>query len=184
VSTEEDDERAYTPTPSVVRPRRETDLDACAQLVRVLYDLDGYPGHRPTDLRDFLAEPGAIAAWVAVAAGQIVGHVALHPDSSEASMRLAVSTTGLPISSLGFESRLFVAPMARRAGIGRALLKTAEGHARRRGLCPVLDVVTRFQAAIELYETSGWTRAGKIVAHIPGDVTLEEFVYVAPQATI
>jgi GNAT superfamily N-acetyltransferase len=172
------------PIPPVVRPRREADLDGCEQLAQVVYELDGYPGHWPTDLRAFLAEPGAIAAWVAVADDEIVGHVALHPDSSDAAMSLAVSTTGLPLSSFGFVSRLFVAPTARRSGIGRALLEKAEEHARRRGLCPILDVVTLFQAAIELYETSGWTRAGKVVAHIPGDVTLEEFVYVAPQAAI
>ena len=170
------------PIQPIVRPRREADLHACEQLVRVVYELDGYPGHWPSDLRAFIAEPGAIASWVAVVADEIVGHVTLHPDSSEAAMSLAMSTTGLPSGSLGFVSRLCVTPAVRRAGIGRALLETAAEHARARGLRPILDVVTRFQATIELYETSGWTRAGKVVAHIPGDVTLEEFVYVAPHA--
>jgi GNAT superfamily N-acetyltransferase len=188
VSTEErdGDRRGRRPlsdhwtTGAIVRPRQEADLHGCEQLVRVVYELDGYPGHWPSDLPAFIAEPDAIAAWVAVAGEEIVGHIALHPNSSEAAMSLARSTTGLPSSRLGFVSRLFVAPATRRSGIGRALLETAEEHARGRGLHPVLDVVTRFQPAIELYETSGWTRAGKVVAHIPGDVALEEFVYVAP----
>jgi GNAT superfamily N-acetyltransferase len=167
----------------LVRPRRAADLPACERLVRVVYELDGYPGHWPSDLPAFVAGPGAIGAWVAVAGDEIVGHVALRPDSSEAAMRLVLSTTGLGAGSFGFVSRLFVAPTARRSGIGRALLQTAAEHARGRGLLPVLDVVTRFGAAIELYETSGWTRAGKVVARIGGGVTLEEFVYVAPRAT-
>jgi GNAT superfamily N-acetyltransferase len=172
----------HRPSRAIVRARRQADLDACEQLVRVVYELDGYPGHWPDDLRGFLADPVAIAAWVAVAADEIVGHVALHPDSSEAAMSLATSATGLPPSSCGFVCRLFVAPTARRSGIGRALLETAAQHARGRGLRPILDVVTRFQAAIDLYETSGWTRAGTVVAHVGDDITLEEFVYVAPPA--
>jgi GNAT superfamily N-acetyltransferase len=168
------------PTHATIRPRLETDLPACEQLVRVVYELDGYPGHWPRDLRDFLAQPDAIAAWVALMNGEVVGHVALLPDSSDASMDLAMAATGLALERLGFVSRLFVSPEVRRHGVGRRLLEAAAPFARERGLHPVLDVVTRFQPAIDLYESSGWTRAGVVTARIPGGVTLEEFVYVGP----
>jgi GNAT superfamily N-acetyltransferase len=167
----------------VIRRRTEADLPACEHLVRVVYELDGYPGHWPTDQRAFLAQPDALAAWVALVDGEIVGHAALLPDSSDASMDLAMAATGLPVEALGFVSRLFVSPDARRSGVGRTLLGTAEAFARGLGLRPVLDVVTRFQNAIDLYESSGWTRAGVVTAHIPGGVTLEEFVYLAPDST-
>jgi GNAT superfamily N-acetyltransferase len=147
-----------------------------------VYELDGYPGHWPRDLRAFVAQRDAMAAWVALVNDEIVGHAALLPDSSDASMGLAMTATGLPRESLGFVSRLFVSPDARRNGVGGALLGTAEVFARQLGLRPVLDVVTRFQNAIDLYESSGWTRAGVVVARIPGGVTLEEFVYLAPDS--
>jgi GNAT superfamily N-acetyltransferase len=165
-----------------IRPRAEADLPACEHLVRVVYELDGYPGHWPRDLRGFVAQPDAIAAWVALVDDEIVGHAALLPDSSDASMDLAMTATGRPVERLGFVSRLFVSPDARRNGVGRTLLGTADAFARELGLRPVLDVVTRFQNAIDLYESSGWTRAGLVTAHIPGGVTLEEFVYVAPDS--
>jgi GNAT superfamily N-acetyltransferase len=164
-----------------IRRRAEADLPACKDLVRVVYELDGYPGHWPRDLRAFVAQPDAIAAWVALVDGEVVGHVALLPDSSDASMDLAMTATGRPVERLGFVSRLFVSPDARRNGVGRTLLGTAEAFARDLGLRPVLDVVTRFQNAIDLYESSGWTRVGAVIAQIPGGVTLEEFVYVAPE---
>jgi GNAT superfamily N-acetyltransferase len=164
----------------LVRRRTDEDVAACEQLVRIVHKLDGYPGHWPSDLRDFVAQPDTLAAWVALVDGGIVGHVALLPDSSDASMALAMTATGLPLESLGFVSRLFVAPDARRHGVGRTLLEKAATFAHDLGRHPVLDVVTRFQNAIDLYESSRWARAGVVTAHIAGGVTLEEFVYVAP----
>src|ERR1035441_4181732 len=45
-------------------------------------------------------------------------------------------------------------------GWARALLDPAAGHARTRGLQPVLDVVAGSEPAIALYERSGWELAG------------------------
>lgn len=53
-------------------------------------------------------------------------------------------------------SRLFVAPQARGHGIGALLIGRAAEEARRRGLHPVLDVVTSDTAAAALYERLGW----------------------------
>lgn len=53
-------------------------------------------------------------------------------------------------------SRLFVAPQARGHGIGALLMSRAMEEAQRRGLHPVLDVVTSDTAAVALYERLGW----------------------------
>ncbi len=53
-------------------------------------------------------------------------------------------------------------PPGRRRGIGRALLEEATQEAVRRGRRAVLDVVEDHVAAIELYESCGWTRAGRV----------------------
>src|ERR1019366_4153622 len=69
---------------------------------------------------------------------------------------------GAPGTTAGWPgiARLFVDPAARRQGLARALLDAAAGHARTRGLQPVLDVVAGSEPAIALYERSGWELAG------------------------
>jgi GNAT superfamily N-acetyltransferase len=167
----------------MVRLRTEADLPACEQLIRVVYDLDGYPGHWPRDLRAFLDGPTALAAWVAVSGDDVVGHVALQAESTAAVMNLATAVTGLPPDRLGVVARLFISPASRRQGVGSALLDTAEAYARSHHRHPILDVVTRFGAAITLYERRGWTRAGMVTHGIGDGVTLDEFVYVAAAGT-
>ena len=163
-----------------MRRRTEGDLDACERIARATHGLDNYPVYLPGDLRSFLASPDAIAAWVADAGGDIVGHVALHTRSTSAVMDLACEATGLPIERLGFVARLVVAPGTRRAGVGRTLLGTATDEATRRGLQPVLDVVTVHQAAIRLYENAGWILAGKVALQLEDLPRLEELVYLGP----
>ncbi|HUY65972.1 MAG TPA: GNAT family N-acetyltransferase [Acidimicrobiales bacterium] len=81
----------------------------------------------------------------------------------------------------GVVARLFVSPRARGRGVGRTLLRTAEAHAVGLGLYPILDVVTRFQPAITLYEQCGWTRAGTVTLTLPDGSPIDEFVYFAPR---
>ncbi len=167
-------------SPVTVRRRTEADLDACVEMARVIHALDGYPAYLPTDLRTFLDSSEALAAWVAEDAGTVVGHVSLHRRSSAAVMDLAVRASHQPPGRLGVVARLLVDPTARRAGVGRALLDRAASEARARHLRPVLDVATDMTAAIRLYESCGWTRAGEVTAHFPDGTSLDEFVYLAP----
>jgi GNAT superfamily N-acetyltransferase len=165
-----------------VRPRQERDLDDCEQIARLVQSVDGYPAYVPgNDLRRFLVSPDALAAWVAVARGDIVGHVALHRRSSEPVMNLASRALGVDAARLGVVARLLVTPSTRRSGAGRLLLETATAAARARSLVPILDVGTRHAAAIALYDAAGWTRLGTIEVEFRGGVSLEEFVYVAPE---
>ena len=163
-----------------VRIRADTDLLACEQLAEVVHANDGYPVYLPGDLRSFLVAPHALAAWVAVHGGEVVGHVALHTGSSRAVIDLAVEATGLPAPRLGVVARLLVSPGVRRAGIGRSLLGVAAGHAVQLGLRPILDVVDRHEAAIRLYENSGWTCAGRVTVSFGRGVPIDELVFLGP----
>ena len=163
----------------MLREREDADLDALEALARAIHERDGYPPLLPRGLRAFVASAPALAAWVAVAEGRVVGHVCLNPASSPEVMTLAIEATGA--DAFGVVARLFVDPAHRRAGVGEALLATAAGEARRRGLLPILDVSTSFEPAIALYERCGWQRLGSVqVAVGPDRPPFDEIVYALP----
>ena len=62
----------------------------------------------------------------------------------------------------------------------RLLLDAATGAAAARGLHPVLDVDTELSAAIALYESAGWTRAGQVTVRFRDGNILNEYVYLGP----
>jgi GNAT superfamily N-acetyltransferase len=166
--------------PIVVRHRTEADLEQCVAMAERVHDLDGYPFFLPTDLRTFLVTPGAYRAWVAERSGVILGHVALHPRSSDVVMARASEALGRPVDELAVVARLLVAPDARGSGTGRALLEVAAENARTRGLWPVLDVATDLTVAVALYDASGWICAGAVTVALGPDVVLDELVYLGP----
>ena len=86
-----------------------------------------------------------------------------------------------PVDRLGVVARLLVSPDARREKIGRTLLDAASGEATSRGLWPILDVVTTFEAAVKLYESCGWVRAALVTFRFRDGGSVEEFVYLGPQ---
>lgn len=163
----------------VIRKRTDSDFDACYQVAQAVHALDGYPVYLPNP-RSFLVNADALCAWVIEEDEQIVGHVALHRRSFDAVMVTASAALGLAPERLGVVARLFVAPGQRAKGFGRALLATASQAARARGLWPILDVATRYQRAISLYESCGWTCAGPVVFRTPDGVEVDELVCVAP----
>jgi GNAT superfamily N-acetyltransferase len=164
-----------------VRARAEADLAACRRLAEDVHAHDGYPVFVPDDLLSFITAPDAMAAWVAVEDNEVVGHVVLRPGTFGAVMDLATKRTGLPAARLGVVARLLVSPHARRLGIGQSLLDVAAEHAIQLGLRPILDVVDRHEAAIKLYESSGWTRAGEVTVTLGPDVVITEFVFIGPE---
>lgn len=165
----------------IVRPRTDDDLDACVRMATIIHDLDGYPTRRPLDLREFLASPDALGAWVAERDGQVVGHVALHRHSTPEVLAMASQALIRPVDQLGVVARLLVSPDARREKIGRTLLNAASSEATSRGLWPILDVVTTFEAAVNLYERCGWVRVGRVTFRFHHGGSVEEFVYLGPQ---
>jgi GNAT superfamily N-acetyltransferase len=163
-----------------VRPRTDLDVEQVVRIAEQVHVRDGYPKYLPDDLGRFVASSSALAAWVAEVDGEVRGQVALHPRTSDAVLTLASTTVNWPIDRLGVVARLLVAPEARRQGIGTALLETATAESLRRGLFPILDVVTEHVDAVRLYERAGWTRAGEVRAVFADGTELDEIVFVGP----
>jgi GNAT superfamily N-acetyltransferase len=149
-------------------------------MATIIHDLDGYPSRHPIDFREFLVSADAFAAWVAERDGQIVGHVALHRHSKPEVLAMASKALIRPVDRLGVVARLLVSPDVRREKIGRTLLDAASSEATSRGLWPILDVVTTFEAALKLYESCGWVRAGQVTFRFHDGGSVEEFVYLGP----
>ncbi|MGH9252368.1 MAG: GNAT family N-acetyltransferase [Acidimicrobiales bacterium] len=124
---------------------------------------------------------GFYAAWVAEIGGQVVGHVALQRHAAPEVTAVARQATGTTDGALAVVARLLVSPIARRRGVGRALLATAAGAATALGLRPIIDVGTRYQPAIELYEAVGWVRVGTTTLRLPDRTALDELVYLGPE---
>jgi GNAT superfamily N-acetyltransferase len=166
----------------IIRPRTDHDLDALARVAADVQRLDGYPVRWSLDLRAFVESAGALAAWVAVDddSGDVVGHVALNPSSSPAVMARAIEVLGH--DRVGVVARLIVAPAARRTGTAARLLRTAADDARRRGLHPILDVVATSAGPRALYAREGWRDVGVVRAVFSDSFSIDEAVYVAPDA--
>lgn len=168
-------------TPSVtIRSRSLSDAGALEAIAMQTHLRDGYPKYLPPDMRSFVIQTDALAAWVAEDDGKIVGHVALHARSAPAVMEMAGTATGLSNDRLIVLARLLVAPGARRRGVGRALIERATAESTRIGRRAVLDVVTDHKDAISLYERCGWNRVGEVEWDLPDGGPLREFVYISP----
>lgn len=128
----------------------------------------------------FLTPPEGLAAWVAEADDTVVGHVALHRTGTDDAVQLAAAHAGKTRHDLVLVARLLVSPTARRTGVGRALLDTAVEAAHERGRQPILGVATHLEAAIGLYQSCGWDRAGAVTIPVDGEPDLGVYIYVGP----
>lgn len=167
----------------LLRARRDADADALLRIAERVHALDGYPPYLPNgDLFLLLFRHETLGAWVVEADGEPVGQVALHPRTGRPAMAMAADALGVQAEQLGVVARLFVSPDHRRQGTAKALLETAAHAAVDRGMFPILDVATHLDAAVALYDRSGWIRAGEVGVALPSGEVLEEFVYLAPPA--
>ncbi len=144
----------------VIRSRAADDLDAVVDALSRVAHADGYPSRWPEDPASWLRTDNLLGAWVADQGGEILGHVVLRPARNQLPVRLWCSRSGEDPDSCAVLSRLFVAPHARRLGIGGALVEAAWDRARDMNLRPVLDVAEANQDAIKLYRRLGWTQIG------------------------
>jgi GNAT superfamily N-acetyltransferase len=141
---------------------------------------DGYPPRGPVDVGQFFAPPQELAAWVADVDSALVGHVALHDTGAGVTMALGTRHTGTPPQQLALVARLLVGAPARRRGVARALLATAVAGAHARNRRPILDVATHLDAAVGLYESCGWDRAGEVTIEFDDQPSLQCYVYIGP----
>lgn len=133
--------------PCVFRNALPRDRDAVVALVFATlrsYGIEPDPDGLDADVMRFgdTGDP-AVTEFVAELARRVVGSIALR-DRGDGS---------------GHISKFFVDATVRGRGIGRRLLELAVSEARRSGLRE-LDLETRsqFEAAIHLYESTGWER--------------------------
>ena len=125
------------------------------------------------------AEP--VRLRVADLDGEVAGHVALVPRGLPQTVEVAASALGRSAEGVCVVARLLVSPRARGQRVGWMLLDAAVVEATARGLWPVLDVDTELTAAIALYESAGWTRAGQVTVRFGDGNTLTEYVYLGPR---
>jgi ribosomal protein S18 acetylase RimI-like enzyme len=108
------------------------------------FDIEPEPAGLDAEVVTFgaVGDP-AIVEYVAEIGGHVVGSIALR-DRGDGTGRIG---------------KFFVARDARGQGVGRTLLEAAVAEARSRALRQ-LDLLTRdrFEAAIHLYESTGWKR--------------------------
>jgi GNAT superfamily N-acetyltransferase len=165
--------------PTVIRRRREDDVDSCARVLRGISSTGTYPVPRPASHLAWLHD-NVIDAWVAERRGLILGHVAItRLDPSAREEMLWHEVTGLHLADLAAVSCFFVRPGERDRGVGTHLLAHAVRESRARGLVPVAEVTreSRFGAAI--YESHGWREMGRLPIGSRGDDrTL--YLYVFP----
>lgn len=159
-------------TPATIRARRDEDVPALARTLLEQQPTSGYP-HRdplPFPAEEFIRRPGQSAAWVAEVGGEPVGHVAISTPPDPAGLaggdadlvRTWMDAHGRAHDELGEVVLLFTATGARGSGVGTALLATAVGALRDRGLAPCLDVVPTGVEATLLYRRTGWREVGTV----------------------
>jgi len=135
----------------IVRQAGESDLEAVAGL----FDLYRQFYRKPPDLeraRSYVAERVARRESVVLVAqsgdGQLTGFCQLYP--TYCSLRMARTFVLYD---------LYVAPVARGQGVGRALMRAAEDHARAAGAVRLeLSTARDNKPAQRLYESLGWKR--------------------------
>lgn len=153
--------------PLVIRPRTDADLEPLGRVLVEQQPASGYPHRDPLPMRaeDFVARPGALAAWTAELDGEPVGHIAVLPVVDPATSRepelslLWSAGHGLPAERLGEIGVYFTATRVRGQGVGAALMRTALDDLTARGLAPCLDVIPT-GAAVDIYRRTGWREVG------------------------
>ncbi|KAI1306182.1 acyl-CoA N-acyltransferase [Xylaria venustula] len=114
-----------------IRPRRDEDLAACVEILKVVYLKSGYPVGGVDDALEVLRADNQ--AWVAEDNGIVIGHVAMNLPP-KTSVNVALWLERYPHDAdVAVLSRLFVDPEKRGRGAATKLVRTVEEEARRKG---------------------------------------------------
>ncbi|ONI71215.1 hypothetical protein ALI144C_47065 [Actinosynnema sp. ALI-1.44] len=142
----------------IIRPRVDSDLDACVSAMAEVHSTDQYPTNWPDNPIRWLTPDGLLASWVAESDGAIVGHVALQHGHGASTVPAVIEAAGVEPAALASVARLLVVPAVRRQGVAAALMDALGEEAARRGLRLALDTVGHAPAAMAFYERTGWRR--------------------------
>lgn len=167
----------------MIAPRYAAHLDRVVEALRLVHERDRYPKAWPEDPTAWLTPEGALAAWVALSDGEVVGHVMLVEGGKVEHAAELAEAAGVAVTGLAGVSRLFVAPTARGTGVAAALVERVEDAPARRGRRLVLDVVDDGGSAVHLYERLGWVRvaAGPASWTGPDGVRPQVAAYLCPR---
>jgi GNAT superfamily N-acetyltransferase len=172
------------PNAVIIRPRRDNDLPALADVLVRVHTVDGYPVEGVTDPAAWLHHPHELQSWTAEVAGHPVGQITLaHATADDDAARVWHERTGGDIGRLALPVRLFVDPDHRGAGAGRLLMRTAAEHARSLNRSVAFDVMKKDRTAIRLYERMGAIPIGDITHHHSHGLNEPAVVYIAPTPT-
>lgn len=157
----------------VVRAAREAEAEAVAALFNAINSLDGGAPEVPMTAaivaRDLLGPaPRAllrVAEWQGAVAGFATGGLVYDAERAVDAMMLL---------------DLYVAPKARRRGLGRALMAALAAEARRRGAaCLWWGVVEGDEEAMQFYRAIGAAEEGSFTGMILAGPALERLAAVA-----
>ncbi|WP_424861984.1 GNAT family N-acetyltransferase [Streptomyces sp. MMS24-I29] len=165
-----------------IRPRVGSDIVEAAAALKEVHKSDGYPVEGVDYPAEWLTPAGLLGAWVAEAAGRVVGHVAVAEPNGEEAVALWADLNGVDMGRVGVLARLFVLSEMRGRAVGERLTRAAQAYASSMGLRLVLDVMAKDSAAIRLYERLGWRRIGRIDHEFGNGCTVDALAYVSPES--
>ena len=153
----------------VVRERRPEDVPVVGELIMRQQPLTRYPFRNPLPfpVEQFVARPGELAAWVAVAGPEerVAGHVSVLDVTDHEIGPQWAAAAGRPVEELAAVSVLVVDHELTGRGIARTLMDTCERHLAAVGRVPVLEVVGAHSRAAALYKARGWDVVGTARPH-------------------
>jgi ribosomal protein S18 acetylase RimI-like enzyme len=123
-------------------------MGGCVSALAAVHATSGYPTNWPSDPERWLNPSGMIAAWIACARDEVVGHVLVR-EASDGKAEMG---------------RLFVHPDARVRGVASSLVRRVMKWAMAERLSLVLEVNADLHPAIALYERLGWHRIESVLA--------------------
>ena len=131
------------------RHATEQDIDAIMDMMRRYYREDGYAfaeAEAKQAVRDLIHDEHLGHLWVAEEQGCVVGYLAV--------------TLGFSLEYRGrdaFIDELFISESARRHGLGREAIETAQAYCRQRGVQAIhLEVERHRETAGQLYRWAGF----------------------------
>ncbi|KAI3326075.1 acyl-CoA N-acyltransferase [Xylariaceae sp. AK1471] len=145
-----------------IRPRRDSDIPACVEILKAVYATNGFPVGGVDDALNELQTDDQ--AWVATDnnGGAIIGHVALN-KARESYVNVTLWRERHPEADVAVLARLFVHPEARKRGAATKLIRVVEEEARSKGLRLLILALVKDQDAIRLYRSLGWENFGTTV---------------------
>ncbi|KAF7187921.1 hypothetical protein HII31_10821 [Pseudocercospora fuligena] len=163
-----------------IRPRLDGDLAECIEVLKGVYEKDGYPVGVNGKYLPFLQSDLIERSWVAEMNDNIVGHVAIgkatNDDVAVALWRSQYPETG----NIAVMERLFVDPKARGNGVAAKLIETAVDWGKETSVRLVLFVLLKDKNATALYERLGWRQFGTTTFRYGDGEQMKALCFVSP----